>query len=249
MHTYTVRPACPCSMGLGGMYPSQLAVAVLHLMFCSQSAQDDTLQQELEEMARSSPDGVVHLNTELFDKFVVGKRRPYAIILFMTASHLLDKASLDLRGLRKEFGLLSKAGIARNGCHRCAAQPLITSFLSPTGAAQMLCCRMQALQSSGLASGRVVLADVEFKESKPLFHRLGVNTLPWIMHVSPTQSVGGDGVVNVKPGEVVGVASSVLVHLYGQSTPVGGCSKVNKQHCHCRWGMRTTDRPSGKRRT
>ena len=65
-------------------------------------------------MARTSPDGVVHLNTEQFDKFVVGKRRPYAIILFMTASHLLDKASLDLRGLRKEFGLLSKA-CARHG--------------------------------------------------------------------------------------------------------------------------------------
>lgn len=78
--------------------------------------QDDTLQQELEEMARTSPDGVVHLNTEQFDKFVVGKRRPYAIILFMTASHLLDKASLDLRGLRKEFGLLSKACAVTAGC-------------------------------------------------------------------------------------------------------------------------------------
>ena len=62
---------------------------------------------------------------------------------------------------------------------------------------------MQALQTSDLSSGQVFLADIEFKESKPLFHRLGVNTLPWIMHISPSQSVGGDGVVSVKPGEVV----------------------------------------------
>ena len=75
-------------------------------------------------MVRSSPDGVVHLNTELFDKFVVGKRRPYAIILFMTASHLLDKASLDLRGLRKEFGLLSKA------CAACLA--VIAMLVNPS---------------------------------------------------------------------------------------------------------------------
>lgn len=62
---------------------------------------------------------------------------------------------------------------------------------------------LQALQTSGLANGRVFLADVEFKESKPLFHRLGVTTLPWIMHIGPSQSVGADGVVSLKPGEVV----------------------------------------------
>ena len=77
---------------------------------------------------------------------------------------------------------------------------------APLAVLTPLCFLLQALQTSGLASGRIFLAAIEFKDSKPLFHRLGVNTLPWIMHISPSQSVGSDGVVSVKPGEVVGAA-------------------------------------------
>ncbi len=72
------------------------------------SSQEDTRQLELEELMRASPDGVIHLSTELFDRYLLGKRRPYSVILFMTAAHLLDKQQLDLRGQRKEFGLLAK---------------------------------------------------------------------------------------------------------------------------------------------
>lgn len=43
----------------------------------------------------------------MFDDYVSGKRRPYALIIFCTAAHLLDKQQLNLRGLRKEFGLLA----------------------------------------------------------------------------------------------------------------------------------------------
>ena len=75
--------------------------------------QSESYQLELEELQRSSPDGVIHLSTELFDRYLVGKRRPYSMILFMTASHLLDKQNLDLRGQRKEFGLLAKVRAAQ----------------------------------------------------------------------------------------------------------------------------------------
>ena len=72
------------------------------------SSQEDSRQLELEELMRTSPEGVIHLSTDLFDRYLLGKRRPYSVILFMTASHLLDKQQLDLRGQRKEFGLLAK---------------------------------------------------------------------------------------------------------------------------------------------
>lgn len=58
-------------------------------------------------MSRSSSDGVIHLTPGLFDQYAIGKRRPYTLIIFLTASHLMDKQALNLRGLRKEFGLLT----------------------------------------------------------------------------------------------------------------------------------------------
>ena len=61
----------------------------------------------------------------------------------------------------------------------------------------------QELRKSGVSNGRVFLADVEFKEAKELFHRLGVVSLPWIMHISPTVNVGADGVIKTKPDDVV----------------------------------------------
>lgn len=68
--------------------------------------QNESQLQELEHLFRSSSDGVVHLTPSLFDQYAVGKRRPYTLIVFLTASHLLDKQALNLRGLRKEFGML-----------------------------------------------------------------------------------------------------------------------------------------------
>ncbi len=71
-------------------------------------AQQNELQrEELEALSLKASDGVIHFTPQMFDDYVTGKRRPYALIVFCTASHLLDKQQLNLRGLRKEFGLLA----------------------------------------------------------------------------------------------------------------------------------------------
>lgn len=48
--------------------------------------------------------------------------------------------------------------------------------------------------------------DLEFKESKAIFHRLGVQSLPWIVHVNPHVHVGSDGVIKLKQEDVVSLA-------------------------------------------
>lgn len=45
--------------------------------------------------------------------------------------------------------------------------------------------------------------NLEFKESKAIFHRLGVQSLPWIVHVNPNVPVGADGVIKFKQEDVV----------------------------------------------
>ncbi len=76
--------------------------------------QSDLQRQELEALVRQASDGVIHFTPQMFDDYVTGKRRPYAMIMFCTAAHLLDKPQLNLRGLRKEFGLLATVGFTRN---------------------------------------------------------------------------------------------------------------------------------------
>ncbi len=71
-------------------------------------AQGDEDKAELVAMAKRSADGVIHFNPQLFERYAVGKRRPYSLIFFLTAAHLQDKTSLGLRPLRKQYGLLAK---------------------------------------------------------------------------------------------------------------------------------------------
>ena len=81
-------------------------------------AQGDQDQAELGALAKRSADGVIHFNPQLFDRYAVGKRRPYSLIFFLTATHLQDKSSLGLRPLRKQFGLLAKVCLAIPSCFR-----------------------------------------------------------------------------------------------------------------------------------
>ena len=80
-------------------------IACLEYLTHTQGDQDQT---ELEALAKRSADSVIHFNPQLFDRYAVGKRRPYSLIFFLTAAHLQDKTSLGLRPLRKQFGLLAK---------------------------------------------------------------------------------------------------------------------------------------------
>jgi hypothetical protein len=72
-------------------------------------AQAAALLSELDGLQRAARDGVVHLTEASFARFADGPRRPYHLVVFLTASHLLDKTALGLRELRYEFGLLAKA--------------------------------------------------------------------------------------------------------------------------------------------
>lgn len=71
--------------------------------------QDAALLGELEALQAGARDRVVHLNEASFARYASGARRPYHLVVFLTASHLLDKPQLGLRELRAEFGLLAQA--------------------------------------------------------------------------------------------------------------------------------------------
>ena len=117
--------------------PSQVVYCdSMHLWYCntqcSSSVQSDVQRQELEALVLQASDGVIHFTPQMFDDYVTVKRRPYAMIIFCTAAHLLDKPQLNLRGLRKEFGLLAtvrftpvqyRALNARDVCRSVASHP------------------------------------------------------------------------------------------------------------------------------
>lgn len=51
---------------------------------------------------------MIQLNPASFDKYASGKRRPYTLVVFLGAKHLLDKPNLHLKELRDEFGYMAK---------------------------------------------------------------------------------------------------------------------------------------------
>ncbi len=63
------------------------------------------------------------------------------------------------------------------------------------------------------AGPRVVFADVEFKESQAVFHRLGVKALPWLFRLPAGQRVDAGATIKLKHEDVVR-------HLNFESTPV-----------------------------
>lgn len=71
--------------------------------------------QELVAAQAASKDGVLNWDVAEFNKYVTGKKRPYSLIIFFTAKHLLNKPNLGLKKLRKEFGYLSKAVMQKGG--------------------------------------------------------------------------------------------------------------------------------------
>ena len=60
-------------------------------------------------MQKGASDGVIDLDVRRFDHLVVGKKRPFSLMIFLSAGHLQDKPTLRLRELREEFGLLATA--------------------------------------------------------------------------------------------------------------------------------------------
>lgn len=62
---------------------------------------------------------------------------------------------------------------------------------------------LQELLKAEKGAGKVFLAELEFKESQALFHRLAANSLPWIVHLAPTLNIGNDGLLKIKHEDVV----------------------------------------------
>ena len=49
------------------------------------------------------------LNSATFERFVIGRSRPYSLFVFLAADHLKDKPQLRLAELRDEFGHLVRS--------------------------------------------------------------------------------------------------------------------------------------------
>ena len=65
--------------------------------------------KELLVAQQRSRDGVIRMNPASFSKFVTGKQRPFALYVFLTASHLLDNPNMRLGPMRQDFGYMAKA--------------------------------------------------------------------------------------------------------------------------------------------
>ena len=69
--------------------------------------------QELLQRQRRSPDGVISLTSLDFSSLVDVRNRPYNFVFLLTANYLMDKPQLQLRKLRKNFGIAAKAHKAK----------------------------------------------------------------------------------------------------------------------------------------
>ena len=85
---------------------------------------------------------------------------------------------------------------------------------------------MQEVQKSGKGEGRVFFAELEFRESQALFHRLAANSLPWIVHVSPALNIGSDGPFKVKHEDVVSVPRLTTFHEQGLPARTSCCDAI-----------------------
>lgn len=72
---------------------------------------------ELLQLQKRSPDGVIALDNAAWNKYIAGRSRPYSLVVFSSATHLLDKPNLRLRDLRAEFGYMARGYRADAGTH------------------------------------------------------------------------------------------------------------------------------------
>ena len=87
------------------------------------------------------------------------------------------------------------------------------------------------MQKSGKGEGRVFFAELEFKESQALFHRLAANSLPWIVHLPPALNIGSDGPLKIKHEDVVSVLPRRKGCKEGQPAMMAHCEAANMLAC------------------
>lgn len=70
--------------------------------------------QELLELQRASRTGVIELDARLFEKYVVGKSRPYSLFVVADAKHLRSKGKLQLGALLRDYSAVARAFAAEH---------------------------------------------------------------------------------------------------------------------------------------
>eukprot|EP01024_Parvocaulis_polyphysoides_P011526 TRINITY_DN14045_c0_g1_i4.p1 TRINITY_DN14045_c0_g1~~TRINITY_DN14045_c0_g1_i4.p1 ORF type:complete len:334 (-),score=27.91 TRINITY_DN14045_c0_g1_i4:91-1092(-) len=140
-----------------------LCCVVISLL-CWQCGSADPAVSELQKLRKQSRDDVIHFDESMFERLALNPNRKYTLIVFMTAAHLLDKSNLQLRKVRKEFGLAAMAFSKKN-------------------------------QDS------LFFCEIEFGESKDIFARLGVQSLPFVFRLSEDHQIGGNGMISIGSGD------------------------------------------------
>ena len=142
------------------------------------SSPPQSVLAELRSLRASSPDGVVSIpSVDAFERFTEGARggRGHGLVVFCTAKHLLDKPQLGLRKMRREFGTVAKT--ARRNLAEYVKSSNASSPASPLDT--------------------LFFATLDFESAREAFHRLGVQSLPWVISVSPDAAVPPDGDIEI----------------------------------------------------
>ena len=151
---------------------------------------------------RSFSDGVIQLDSAAFDKYVGGRTRPYTVIVFSSAEHLMDKPGLGLRQLRKEFGYTSKAYKADAGARGKVQCSMQMRFGKRTR------IRSSKLRATGthieaVLPSQVFFAEIEFVRTPEVFKRLQTKSLPYIFAVRPPVTLESDGPIKLGSNDVM----------------------------------------------
>eukprot|EP00887_Chlorella_sp_A99_P000763 scaffold5.g763.t1 len=72
------------------------------------ASDDESKVQALLELQRKSSSGVIDMDSKRFEEFVVGKARPYTVVVVADALNLHNQGKLQLGTLVKEFALVAR---------------------------------------------------------------------------------------------------------------------------------------------
>ena len=150
------------------------------LLLSTPTPLSQSVLDELRALRASSSDGVVSIGSvPAFERFTEGGDRgggrKHGLVVFCTAKHLLDKPQLGLRKMRREFGTVAKT--ARRNLAEYVKTANASSPASPLDT--------------------LFFATLDFESAREAFHRLGVQSLPWVISISPEASVPAEGDIEI----------------------------------------------------
>lgn len=111
----------------------------------------------MEELTRlSAATPVISMGSENFVKYAGGKSRPYSLIVFCNAVTVREAKSLQLNEYKKNLVAVAKQ--------------------------TQLHARKQGPEDP---SSKIFFIDIDMAESRDIFMALGVQNLPWALHIAP----------------------------------------------------------------